>query len=375
MTKFASIWGDLTVREESIIPVKDPKEPTKKEAAAADPKAGDAAKEEEEETSTVTTEESEEAEGAAEEKPEGEGAEEEEEEEEYEYTDDDVSKAFGMLEEEGVLELTEDDEFEASKGGLADAIAATVRNKLKKEIEAIPSVVQEFYAHVTKGGDASSFTSGGSQELWEDYDITTEENQKEILKASYLQQGMTEEEAAEEIEDIAEGKMQRKAEIAQSALSKVQKAQSKAKTAAETKRVADADKKRNSEVSDLKSDIDKLDELAGFKLDKEKKDNFKKYLFDINPRTGKSQMQENMSNPEERMRIAFLDFVNYTMADLEKEVKSKMTKTRKKKLSRFTDTSTKNKNNSAAVKTKLDKGKGGLVIPSIFGPQTIEVED
>ncbi|KKL91503.1 hypothetical protein LCGC14_1894020, partial [marine sediment metagenome] len=109
--------------------------------------------------------------------------------------------------------------------------------------------------------------------------------------------------------------------------------------------------------------------------DKEKREAFKTYLFTPNKRTGQTQMQENMADEKRRMTIAFLDFVNYTKADLTKEEITKLTKKRKKKLVQFTDKNVENKNSSASVKTKTDAGKGKLIIPSIFGPKTIEIED
>lgn len=366
-TKFSSFWGDMTVSDGSIIPATpaDPKDPP------ADP-----------------------PEGLLKEEHEGDGIddpkdppddpkdplkkdddEEEEEEDQYEYTEDDVSKAYGILEEEGILTLSEDDEFESTPQGLADAVGATVRNLLKKEIDSIPPVVQEFYAHVQEGGEASSFKPTEARTGWSDLDMEDDANKDVALKAFYMGQGMTSEEALEEIADIPEDKKERKSEIAISTLKKRDENILKAKKAADKKVAEDAAKENADDVKRLRKVVDDTDELAGFKLDtKTKKDAFKDYLFKIKPRTGKTQMQENMSQEDRRMTIAMLDFVNFNKEDFEKEVTTELTKKRKKKLSRYTDKSVSNQRTGSTVKGG-DTKKGVKKFPTIFGPSTIEVED
>ena len=77
-------------------------------------------------------------------------------------------------------------------------------------------------------------------------------------------------------------------------------------------------------------------------------------------------MQENMSSEDRRMNIAFLDFVDYTKADLKKEVQTEVTKTRKKKLTRYSDKGVRGSNSSKSVTTKTDVNKGKVVFPSMF---------
>jgi hypothetical protein len=365
---FETIWGDLNVGnpqpKEEISAEEKPKPAT--------PAPVDTGTEEEIEvvTPAATITKAGDAEETAEEGTQTES------EEEYEYTDDDISKAYSMLSEEGVLEIGEDDEFEGTTTGLADAVAATVQNKLKKEIEAIPPVVQEFYAHVQEGKDVSSFVASKTDLLWEEYDISEEPNQEATLRAFYKTQEMSEEDIDEEIADVKEaGKLEKKAQTAKSSLSKLQTKSNTAKATAREEADKTASAERQTEITRIQNDIDEMDELAGFKLDKTRKAQFKDYLFNVNPRTGKTQMQDNMQDEKRRLTIGFLDFVEYTKADLSKEEATRLTKTRKKKLVQFTDKNVKNRNNSASVTTRKDEKKGNLVIPGIFGAQTIEIED
>lgn len=366
MAKFASIWGDLSVG--SVTPAEggDAGEEAKKAAdEAAAKEAANAGEEEEEEEEDIEK-------GLENPKT---PPEEEEEEEGIEFSEEDVSKAFTMLEDEGVLDLGEDDEFDASVTGLGDAVAATVRNKLAAEIAKIPPEVQQFYSHVMAGNDPEAFKIEKALK-WEDVDDSDEEIQEKALRQLYINQGMTQEQVEEEIEDAkTNGKLEKKASAAITVLSKAQKDDEAAKAKAKEKAADEAEKERVKEIKALESTIDSTEEIAGFKLDDKKRKGFKDYLFKVNPRTGKTQMQENMASEDRKLQIAFLDFVNYTKADLSKEEASKLTTARKKKLSRYTDKSVKNKNNSATVKTKTDGNRGKIKFPSIFGNQTIEVED
>lgn len=363
-TKFSSFWGDMEVSSESIAPAKEEKDDITKEKSTKEPAAKT--------TSTADTGADHEGDTAGEDDK-GAGAQGKDDKEEvddtgYEYTEDDVSKAYGILEEEGILELGEDDEFEATTTGLADAVAATVRHKLEKEIAAIPPVVQEFYAHVTKGGNASSFTPSSATIGWADADLEVESNQDAALKTLYLNQGMTEEEAVDALADIPEEKKAHRAEIARNTLARQEESQKAAKTQAQKAAEKAEEDKAKQEVEDIKKNIRGMKSLAGFELDDDRKQEFEDYLFKVNPRTGKTQMQENMAQADRRLTIAMLDFVNYTKADLEKEVATKLTKNRKKKLSRYTDKGVKNLKANMTVKEGVDSKKGKLVFPSIFTP-------
>lgn len=366
MAKFNSIWGDLEVREENITPVAPPATPPTPTPSASVAKENEG---EEEEEGDIAV-------GAATVAPASTPAKEPSgEEDEYEFSEDDVSKAYTMLEEEGVLELGEDDEFENSPQGLAAAVATTVKNKLAKEIAAIPKVVQDFYSHVMEGKNPTEFVAEGVGPTWAEFELATEDDEVLVLEELYRAQGMTEEEIEEEIQDLDPDKRAKKAAKALDVLIKQEEktVQEEAIRAAQEEK--QAEQARLKEIQDLKTTIDTIPEIAGFTLDAPKRAAFKDYLFKVNPRTGKTQMQENMSSEERRLTIAYLDFINYNKADVEKAVATELTKERKKKLSRYTDKNVQNSNSSGVVKTKTNKSAGSIVFPSIFGTQKIEIED
>jgi hypothetical protein len=379
MTKFASIWGELSVG--SVSPKEEKEAPARKPLLDSTPDG-------EEDKNGVDAEEDEKEKtpAAGPTPPPGTGEEEEEEgEEEKEkgepkgdvltFTDDDIAKAYTMLLDEGVLDLTEEDEFEQSTRGIGDAVAATVRNKLKAEIASIPPTVQEYYAYVMEGNDPNDWKPTVAMS-WADADHTDPEVQKAGLKKLYLGQGMTSEEADEEIADaIAADKLAKKSGIAIATLIAKEAEADVTRTATEKAAAAKAIETQKKDVLAIEKTIDDAPELAGFKLDDKKRQGFKDYLFKVNPRTGKTQMQMNMASDERRLTVAWLDYVNYSKADLEKEISDGLTRERKKKLARFTDKNLGGSNSSASVTTKIATNKGKVKFPTIFGSQSIETED
>jgi hypothetical protein len=375
MAKFTSIWGDLNVghvkpkEEDKKDPPKDPPEDPKGDETiqtgdpnvstddtdppAGDPPAADPAP-------TAKTDPPKAGDPPA----------------EPEYDEDEIERAYNLLIDEGVLpEPKEGEEFDVSPAGLADGVAASVRSQVAAELAAIPDTVQQYYAHVMEGNDPKAFKPSVPIN-WDEINLEEDGNKETALLQFYVNQGMTVDDAKEEIEDVkTAGKLDKKAEVARESLVTVQEANKTAKVEKEAKAKAAADKKANDEIAELKSTIDSSKSIAGFDLDDKRKAAFKEYLFKVKPRTGKTQMQENMASEDRRMNIAFLDFVNYNKEDLKKEVTTDLTKTRRKKLARYTDKGVTGSNSSKSVTTKVDTKKGKVAFPTIFGSQSIEVED
>ena len=367
MTKFASIWGDLTVG--NVSPAKEEDAPPavkvdKKPKDIVEKVDGDTEGEENPPVATATAAVVEEEVEAA-------------EREAISFEDEEIEKAYNLLIDEGVLDEPAEgaEGFDVSPEGLADAIAAVTRKNVAAEIAAIPESVQQFYAHVMEGKEPSSFKLKTAI-VWDEVNMDLDSNKELALTQFYVNQGMSLEEAQEEVEDVkVANKLDKKSDIARESLAKIQ---TSARTARKEKADAAAAKQTdtsNKEVEALRKSIDDLDTIAGFKPDAKKKEQFKDYLFKVKPRTGKTQMQENMASEDRRMNIAFLDFVDYTKADLKREVQTDMAKTRKKKLTRYSDKGVRGSNSSKSVTTKTDAKKGKINFPTIFGHQSVDIED
>jgi hypothetical protein len=302
--------------------------------------------------------------------------EDEEEDEEIEFTEDDVNKAYTMLDEEGVLELTDEDEFEAGPKGLADAVAVTVQRKLKAEIAKIPAPVQEFYSHIVNGGKPGEFVYSDNSIDYDKIDLDIEANQELVLKQHLVNQGLEPAEAQEEIDDSkASGKLETKSRRAIGILQKIDSA----KKVADAKAIKDAEKadadRAKADRAALEKEIDEATEIAGFALNDKNRKKFKSYIYDVNPRTGKTQMQENMQNTSRIQRIAFMDFLDFNKEDFTKSIKTEVTKKRKKTLTRWSDKNVKNAAATASVTTKQNVNKGKIKIPDMWAQGSGEVED
>jgi hypothetical protein len=378
MSKFPSFWGDIEARDENIIPSEENKKPTapakvgevdEEEGAKApenlDKTEKDAPEKTAEELAAATkaTEDSEAAKAAA-----------ADDVDEIEITEDDVNKAYNMLLDEGVLEEEEGDDFDVTPAGIADKVAASVRKKFDAELAAIPAVVNDFYQHVLEGNDPKEFKPQ-EKIMWSEFSTEDDEASKQALRVFYKRQKMTDEDIEEEIADhVAAGKLKKKADIAVDALSEQQVAQDAAQVTAQAASKKKADEAKAKEVEDLHKTIDDLTEVAEFKLTKEMKAGFKDYLFKPQARTGKTKMQENMADEERRLRIAFLDYMDYNKEDVAKGIKTDLTKKHRKRLTRFSSTGIKNKN-AASVKARTDNKSGAVKFPTLFGGSTVEVED
>jgi len=296
-------------------------------------------------------------------------------EEEYEFTDEDFSKAYTMLLDEGVLDVAEDEEFENSSKGVADAVAFTVRRKVDKALNSAPPVVKRLYEYLSNKDNSIEDFNLQEQPKWAEFSVDTDDDRRAVLKQFHLSQGLSEEEAEEEVEDAENAlKLDKKAATALAVLVKNESDIEAKNAALNAKNKEKADKKLEDEINAIKKNIDDTEELAGFKLDDKTKTDFKDYIFKEDKRTGKTQMQLNMVDEKRRLRIAFLDFMDFSKDDIEKNIKSKLTKIRAKKLSNYSDSNVKSTNSSRPIKTQKER-KGKLVIPSIFGNTDIEVED
>lgn len=359
---FNSFWGELSVDSESVEKVDPPK---KEDTPPANEEGQDDKKPPVVENTPPNND--------PETPPTGE---QQETEEEIEFTEDDAEKVFAVLEDEGVLDIGEEDEFDSSPKGIADMVATTVRNRVAKELQNIPPEVAEFYNHVKNGGSHKDFVPQNLETDWDNADLTDPDTQVLAMRRFFALQGLDGEEIQAEIDELVEsGKIEARAEKASIALAKKQAKDAEAKAAAD-KAAADKNaEKAQKEIESINKTIDESDEIAGFKLDDKRRESFKNYLFKVNKRTGKTQMQENMADDDRRLKIAYLDFIDYAKEDLEAEVKTKLTRKRKKALSKHKDTNMSGGGRQSVERQKKKNDVKKIAFPSIFGGENIEVED
>ena len=285
------------------------------------------------------------------------------------YSDEQLDSTFELLDSQGILDLDDEEEVDATPEGIAAAVATSIRRGIDKGLSEAPESVKRLYTHLQGGGSEEDFEFIKAVEPWSEMNEDDEDNQRLALTEFYLSQEMTLEEAEEEVEDvIASGKLERKSAtafkslIAKEAATKVARQEATAATSKAN------NKKADDEIAALKTKIKGIDSIAGFKMTDVRKKEFEDYLFKVDGKTGKTQLQRNMSDEDRKLKIAFLDYVEFNQADITKEVENTLTQTRKRKLTRYSGKTAANSNSSITVKKDV-VNKGKIVFPSIFSPE------
>jgi hypothetical protein len=294
--------------------------------------------------------------------------EEEEEENKIEFSEEDIDKSFLILDSQGILDLDDDADLDATPEGIAEAVAMTVRRKVDAELASAPEAVKNLYNHLKSGKPIEDFDFVAPPEAWSEMNEEDEDNQRTAVAEFLILQGVDPEDVDEEIEDIiAAGKLGKKSEIAFKTLIKKEETDKESAKTAKSESQRKASETAQKEIEDIKKKIDETTTMANFKMTDARKQEFKDYLFKENKKSGKTQFQENMHSEDRKLKIAFMDFIEFTQDDMAKEIASDLTKERAKKLTRFKNTRTANTNSSVqTVANQKKANKGTLKIPNIF---------
>jgi len=197
----------------------------------------------------------------------------------------------------------------------------------------------------------------------EDYDLNNESDQEDLYRLHLKQQGFEDDEIAEEVEEAKSlDKLGIRAAKASKALTILEDKDKKAKEKAAEQSKQEAIEAGKAQRQKLETSIDALDDVMGFKFNDKQKAAFKDYLFKPNPRTGKTQAQENNSY-ERQLRLAALDFVDFNKDDFTASVESEVNKKQFKRESRFKSTGA--KTGGKTKRAEITKGSDtvGRILP------------
>lgn len=258
-------------------------------------------------------------------------ADESEEEESDDNTTDEQTNgyidAIKDLHEKGILDF-ESDDIEDSEEGLEKAIQETINNKIKKHVASLGDEALDFLAFVENGGNPKDFvTTYYGNQSWSEFNIESEAAQKVAIRESLKLAGET----AEDIEDlIAEfednGTLEKRAKSALLKLSKKEEEQ-KAQLVEAQKQRAEAEKAANKKYWDeFKSNLDKKEDIKGFKLTPKLKENLWKHMTLVDRSTGKTAYQMAIENDTDaQLLFALQSMTKFDISKLEKQVENKVT--------------------------------------------------
>lgn len=278
---------------------------------------------------------------------------EEDEEEEIETstnTDEDgVIKTFAhTLYEKGVLDFsTEDEDFEDSEQGLEKIVDKTVENRINKYFESLPDEYTKFLEFVKNGGNPKDFLSVYySESSWSDFDISSEDAQRYVIKQSLLLAGESEQDAEDMILDY---ESTNKLDVrAKSALSKMQKHSDleKQNLLEQQKQAKLAKEKADQEYwNNFKSELYAKKDIMGFKLNQKVKDNLWNFLTVVDKHGETAYTKALKDNKDSSLLFALQAMQGFDIAKLEKQVTTKVTSTIADKL-----------RNSKTTKEKISGG-------------------
>ena len=110
-------------------------------------------------------------------------------------------------------------------------------------------------------------------------------------------------------------------------------------------------------LTDLKEKIDGAEEIGGFTLTKKTKNDFYKYITEVDPKTGKTGLMADSTDPKQQLLMSYLYYNKFDINKLDKKSKTKAAKSLEEKLGRYTDGSAKQKARRRAKVVKSEPGQ------------------
>lgn len=233
--------------------------------------------------------------------------------------------AIKELREKAILDIDTDD-IEDSEEGFDKAIQETVNNRIKKHIANLGDEAVDFLAFIEQGGNPRDFIKTYySENSWETFDLESENSQKAAIRESLKLAGETPEDIEDLISEFEDnGTLEKRAK---SALTKLQKFEKEQKTQLIEIQKQKAEEQKQANIkywNEFKSDLDKREDIKGFKVTSKVKDNLWKFMTTVDKTSGKTEYQKAVENNQDAsLLFAYLAMNNFDISKLEKQVESK----------------------------------------------------
>lgn len=286
-----------------------------------------------------------------------------------ETEDDSDYETFKVLgkhfSDEGILEGFEE-EMENTPEAFQSMVTKTVEKGIEEYKDSFKHpMAKKFLDYLEDGGDPGAFVNAVSGP---DYSSMTTESidgdttiQKQLLRDQLATAGET----AEDIEELItafedSGQLSKRSGIA---LKKLQKTRDDRinQTAVTQRETRQAQIENNQKIlSDLKDTINGSEEIGGFPMTKKIKNDFYKYITEVDSKTGKTGLLTDSSDPKNQLLMSYLYFNKFDINKLDKKSETKAAKSLAEKLGRYTDGSAKQKARRRAKVVKNEPGQLNL---------------
>lgn len=272
-------------------------------------------------------------------------------------------KAFAdFLKDQGIVDF-KDEEFEDSEEGLKDVYKKSVAQEHDRWKKSYPEEAQKFLEFIESGGDPKLFhdiyyNSGTGS--FADFKIEDEDNQKHAIREGLILAGWeNEDEINDEISLYEDsGKLESKAKMHLERLQKYEAAQKEQLLISQKeyqKKQFDDNKKL---WDDLKKGLFDKEDISGFRLTPKLKESVWEHMSKPVTKEGKTALQvNNEKNKDAQYLYALLDYLNWDISKLEKQVKTKVTSELRAKLGKYTDNRNKIKQGRTDVEDYEDENK------------------
>lgn len=268
---------------------------------------------------------------------------------------DDLVKTFDSLveslEKEELMFLDEDKVYEPTPEGF--------QQMLKDNMEAQKTKLEKEFAE--KEAKLREEFENEQTVKFADLDPSDEEHAMVMLTQYYQLTGFTEDEIKDKLSEVKTlDNVEKEAKVAQRFLVKEEQKLEALEKQQEAKKEADRQAEIDTYIAEVKAQIDAMDEVAGLKLDEKTKGKVKDYLFKVD-KDGLTQAQKASKDPQRRLKLAILDFMDYNKKDIEVKVKSELANEYSKKVSRFTSKNVSSKGTTVEAQEKTEGLKPGFM--------------
>ena len=120
----------------------------------------------------------------------------------------------------------------------------------------------------------------------------------------------------------------------------------------------------------MKTKINESEEIGGFALNKKLKNDFYKYITEVDNKTGKTGLMSDSSDPNNQLLMSYLYFNKFNFEKLGKKSQTNAAKSLEERLGRFTDNSAGAKSRKQTRVSTNDPGKLNFgPMKKLFGKQ------
>lgn len=221
------------------------------------------------------------------------------------------------LVEKGVLFADEDKEYDVSEDGIEELLDDTVNARLAATFQENEDLAM-LYDIVQNGGTIQDVMEIYGEVNYSELDMSDEGTQEQVVIDYYTAKGLSEDKIARLIESSKDdGTFGIEVEEAYSALVNYQREQMQEYLNSLEENKIQQEEYAMQQLAELKYNIDTIDEIQGFKLDKRTKDDFFRYMTQPT-KSGLTQLQLDAQDQDSQLAMAFLYYTNFNSKDLER---------------------------------------------------------